>query len=46
MVLKKIKSSITLQIIIGALLGGALGACFPGGELEMFVQIAKMAIHW
>ncbi|MCC6137305.1 MAG: cation:dicarboxylase symporter family transporter [Bdellovibrionaceae bacterium] len=46
MILTKIKSSISIQIIIGAICGVALGAFFPGGELQVFVQIAKMAIHW
>lgn len=46
MILKKIKTSLPLQIVLGALLGIVLGAFFQNGELKGLTQIAKMAIHW
>lgn len=46
MFFRKLRSSIALQIVIGALLGIAVGAFFRDGQLEFCIQIAKMAIHW
>lgn len=46
MFLKKLKSSIALQIVIAAIAGVILGSLFRNGELEFFIQAAKMAIHW
>ncbi len=43
---KKLRSSIALQIVVGAILGIILGSFFRGGELQFCIQIAKMAIHW
>lgn len=46
MILKKIKTSLPLQIVMGALLGIMLGAFFQNGELKSLTQVAKVAIHW
>lgn len=42
----KLRTSIALQIVVGALLGILLGSFFRNGELQFCIQIAKVAIHW
>lgn len=44
--IKKIKQSLPLQIIIAVIAGVALGALFPDGQLKPFSEVGKAIIHW
>lgn len=44
--INKLKRSLPLQIIVAVIIGVALGALFPGGQLKPFSEIGKAIIHW
>jgi DAACS family dicarboxylate/amino acid:cation (Na+ or H+) symporter len=42
----KLKNSLPLQIVLAVVLGIALGALFPHGELKPLSEVGKAVIHW
>lgn len=46
MFIQRLQHSMVLQMILAVLMGSVIGALWPQGQLEVFIQIAKVAIHW
>lgn len=44
--IKKIKSSLTLQILVAVILGLTLGLLFPGAALKSLTEFGRVIIQW